>query len=793
MKNVQPIRALASLKLTVALLVVLLAVLTVGTLIESKSGTEAARAVYGAGWFRLILALFGVNLAASLVERWPWSRSHVGFGLTHGSMLVILLGSLLTDRYRLEGYLALWEGQTGNAFVVADDANRVTGGAEGNQRALPFTVRLDAFEIDTYPGTGRPAMFRSRVTVDDPARGAFGAVIEMNRPLSHGGLDFFQSSYRQEGGREMSILTVSRDPGLPVVFFGYALLMAGMATVIGTRIAQRRRHRRRVESRAQSRGSAAGRNAGTERAVALLLPLALWAAAGRAQEPEPSALSSLPEPAVVDELRYLPVQHDGRAMPLDTQAREAVRKITGEDAWGGADPVALVLGWTFDPGTWADVPVVKVDPELAAAAGFEVADGRGAFRQLATDPELRQQIADGRRRAQEEEPPMPLDEAAAELEERLLWIGRLLRGEAIRALPAADPVAAWAPTTASADGLLQVLRNQPATAPAHYPTGAAIVREVKYNRVRPTRLAWWILVPSTLLAVAAWLAGDGRAYRKVLDLLATGGLVAGFAVMTWGIASRWQIAGRIPASNMYESMLFLGWGVGLFALIAAAVLRNRMVILNATAMAALAMMLADLLPLDPFIHPMPPVLSGTAWLAIHVPIIMVSYAVLALGVMVAHMQVGLSIFAPARHQLAERMNDLLYWYILIGSYLLAAGILTGSIWAASSWGRYWGWDPKEVWSLIAFLAYMAILHGRFDRWLGPFAVAATSIVAFWTILMTYIGVNFVLSAGLHSYGFGGGAVVRWMALVAAVEVVFLGLGTAAWWRNRRQGQVMMAA
>ena len=204
-------------------------------------------------------------------------------------------------------------------------------------------------------------------------------------------------------------------------------------------------------------------------------------------------------------------------------------------------------------------------------------------------------------------------------------------------------------------------------------------------------------------------------------------------------------------------------------------------------MAGLTMMLVDLLPIDPFIHPVAPVLAGTPWLAIHVPIIMVSYAVLALGVVAAHMQIATTIFAPKKRATIERHNDLLYWYMQVGSILLVTGIITGSIWAAGSWGRYWGWDPKEVWSLIAFLAYMAILHGRFDRFIGVFGVAALSIVAFWAILMTYIGVNFVLTSGMHSYGFGGGRVVGWMALVGAAEALFLGAGLWASRRNESRG------
>ena len=264
--------------------------------------------------------------------------------------------------------------------------------------------------------------------------------------------------------------------------------------------------------------------------------------------------------------------------------------------------------------------------------------------------------------------------------------------------------------------------------------------------------------------------------------------------MTWGIGTRWAIAGRIPASNMFESLLFLAWGVGLFAVVALAALRNRLVVLNANAMAALTMALTDLLPIDGFIHPVPPVLAGTPWLAIHVPIIMVSYSVLALGVVVAHMQIGFTMFAPRRAELIHRMNDLLYWYILVGSILLIAGILTGSIWAASSWGRYWGWDPKEVWSLVAFLAYMAILHGRFDRFIGEFGVAAISIIAFQTILMTYLGVNFVLTTGLHSYGMGDSPVVKWKSRMTKSPATGAGrLAGAGWaWAEQTGAQSVKA-
>jgi len=182
---------------------------------------------------------------------------------------------------------------------------------------------------------------------------------------------------------------------------------------------------------------------------------------------------------------------------------------------------------------------------------------------------------------------------------------------------------------------------------------------------------------------------------------------------------------------------------------------------------------------------------------------------------------------PDRPQLIAEIDTLHRWYLHAGTVLLAMGIITGSMWASSSWGRYWGWDPKEVWSLIAFLGYLAILHVRVDRerlapWVlvlgsvlaiglavivvpklapltptkvlalasagimmlffvltrGPLAMAVKSMAAFWLIIMTYVGVNYVLGTGLHSYGFGTGAVVHYMFLVGGFDLGLIALFSA---------------
>lgn len=752
------IQTLGSLKLTVVLVLLIAAVLSAGTILESLKGAEQARSIYYAPWFFALQGIFAVNLIAALIDRWPQNRYRIGFAVTHLSMLVILGGALTTAVFKVEGQLPIWEGQSSATVFLRDAA---PGGAKSFD--LPFVVRVDSFEIDRYQGTMMPSMFRSRVTVVDPAAGEHAAVIEMNKPLAYGGYQFFQSSYQIENGREATILSVSRDPGQAIVFLGYVLLVAGMIVVFVTRLAQHRETQQVQQARGTSRGLAA-------RAGAVALAVLGLAASS------PAEAAQIPDAATAARVRTLPVQHDGRTMPFDTQAREGVRKVTGKRAWPGIDPVAMALGWSADPQGWSNEPIVKISAEVAQVAGLPQGTRYTSFRSLVESQSLlaasRQMHA--RLDADEAKPTAEEKELMA-AEERLGVLDAYFRGEAIRALPAADPNGAWrVPAGVQSAPALAALEAQVrANAPAHYPTGDAIDREIGYNARRPTRLGWLLLVPAAL-AAAFTLERD----RWRLEWVARVAHLAGFAVLTWGLATRWQIAGRVPASNMYESMLFLGWGVALVGLVGIA-LKNRMLLFNAAAMSALATALLDLLPIDPFIHPMPPVLSGTPWLAIHVPIIMIGYACLAIVTLFGHLVVGAEIFAPARRDLATRWSELLYWYTHVGSILLLAGILTGSIWAASSWGRYWGWDPKEVWSLVAFLAYMAILHARSDGQIQSFAVAAWSIAAFWTILMTYLGVNFVLASGLHSYGFGSSNLVRIMLIVALVEAVFLTAGVLA--------------
>ena len=738
--------SLASLKLAAGLLVVLLVGLSAGTILESRTdAATAGRLVYYSWWFLALEGLFAVNVACSIAKLFPWGKRRTGFVVTHGALLLILAGATLTYFGKTEGQLHLWEGESGQTIVQADAQGRIL-----ERHELPFSVKLVDFVVETYPGTMRPAGFESRVVVTDRETGkAFPARVWMNHPLHHRGWSLFQSSYQQEGGREATVLSVSKDPGQLVVFAGYVAVVLGMILVLLTRIAQAR-ERDAAEARA-----AAGPALPTLGA-AFLLALAPLAGAGRLEAATP-----------VETLKRLPVQHDGRVMPLDTLARETVWKVTGSHSWQGEDPAATFTGWLFDPQAAATAPVVRVGGrELAEAAGLARGTSYASFEQLVGNEKVMQLVRAASAAAEREEPRRGVLKDAEKLETRLTTLYSVLQRQLVRPIPTGDPKGRWnLPEAVTQEALLSLAGGPRFSA---WPAAAKLEREILYNRVNPSRLAWVVLLGAL---VASLLAGARSS--RLLDGVSFGLLVLGFAAMTWGIGMRWDAGNRVPAANMYESLLFLAWGVGLFAVIAYALMKNRTVVLNAAAMSALTMALTDLLPMDRFIHPIVPVLAGTPWLAIHVPIIMVGYAVLALGLVVAHMQVGVAAFGKGKEALAGKLYQLLYWYMHVGSIFLLAGILTGSVWAASSWGRYWGWDPKEVWSLVAFLAYMAILHLKVDKVIGTFGAALISILAFQTILMTYLGVNYVLNVGMHSYGMGDSPIVKWMVLIALVEVVFL--------------------
>jgi cytochrome c-type biogenesis protein CcsB len=289
-------------------------------------------------------------------------------------------------------------------------------------------------------------------------------------------------------------------------------------------------------------------------------------------------------------------------------------------------------------------------------------------------------------------------------------------------------------------------------APGVYPAEADLAREVHYNRAKPFRTAW-ILYLLGFLALIASFPLASKAFSRVGMAL----VVGGFLFNAYGMYLRIMISGRPPVTNMYETVVFVAWGGVLFALIFELVYKVRYFAATAAGLATLCLILADNVPiLDGAIAPLVPVLRDNMWLTIHVLTIMLGYAAFTLAMGLGHLNLGLYFFAPGRAGLLKSLSLFLYRALQVGTLFLAVGTLLGGVWASYSWGRFWGWDPKETWALIALLGYLAILHGRFVGWIKDFGLAVGSILGYLLVLMAWYGVNFVLGTGLHSYGFGSG-------------------------------------
>jgi ABC-type transport system involved in cytochrome c biogenesis permease subunit len=250
--------------------------------------------------------------------------------------------------------------------------------------------------------------------------------------------------------------------------------------------------------------------------------------------------------------------------------------------------------------------------------------------------------------------------------------------------------------------------------------------------------------------------------------------LAGFFLMVGGIALRVWLAGRPPVTNMYESILWVAFGTALFALIFCFRHRSQAYLLAASPVVILALIASDLQPavLDPAMNPLVPVLRSNFWLTTHVLTVTLSYGAFALAAALGHFLVVGAIRKNSALPNEDPGVLHLYRSLQIGILLLAVGVILGGVWANYSWGRFWDWDPKETWSLVAFLSYVVLLHGRLAGWWTGYGLAVGSIAAFLTILMAWYGVNFVLGKGLHSYGFGSGG-QSYVAGFALVEIGFI--------------------
>lgn len=529
------------------------------------------------------------------------------------------------------------------------------------------------------------------------------------------------------------------------------------------------------------------------------------------------------------ELSNLPIQHGGRVKPFDSFSREVVQMITGSQNFEHMKATDVVLSWVLAPEQWTAKPVIEITSlELKQKLGLAAQQKYFSFIQIQAAQEFSSLAEAVYKKGQSEEKLNPFEKTIERLSSQVMLLDRVFSGELLTLIPPPEkgldaPWFSLAQLSSSeirhaygdSDSqtkieelkmtlqgmsesfshkdhqknqntfsltslkLKQLLSELPKD--HDYPYVTTLSMEVFFNEFHPFRKAWIFYVLSLILFTIFFIfqkKNQKQHQKNYIEIAAMTSTLFGFLLHVFGFYLRCSITGRPPVGTMYESVIWVSLGAIFFSFILFYSYRNFMIVMAASAVAAVGLILADNLPmvLDPTIRPLAPVLRSNFWLTIHVLTITLSYAAFALAMGLGNWTLFKFFKSNPNTQEIKQGVQFIYRSIQIGVLLLAAGTILGGVWADYSWGRFWGWDPKEVWALIALLLYLAVIHGKFAGWLKDFGMVAASILAFQGVLMAWYGVNFVLGVGLHSYGFGSGGLI-YVLLYILAEV---GLISYAW-------------
>jgi cytochrome c-type biogenesis protein CcsB len=659
--------------------------------------------------------------------------------------------------------------------------------AYGSKRkVLPFAIKLNDFILEKYPGTNSASSYASEVTLIDQGKNVnMDYRIFMNNILNYGGYRFFQSSFDQD---ELgTYLSVNYDaPGTFVTYLGYAILTLGMLLTFFDKKSRFQQLNRNISRIRQSRKAAFS-------AIALVL-FALTASPVHADSPPVEPSVKVIDLAHAKTFGKLIVQdHRGRFKPMNTHTSEIIRKLSKKENWFGMNPDQIVLSMVVNPEDWYHVPMIKlghheevrkilgVDGDYCAYS--DIFDNNGQYK-------LRQYIRQAYNTPQRDRG--VFEKEIIKLDEKVNICSMVFSGDFMKVFPLhGDENHTWVspshlPESNGDDAMLakffpayvgsiaeslnsgnwelpnkliEELRNYQKKVSAEVlPSESQLSTELWLNKMRPFSRLTGVYAILGLLFVGLLFTS---VFKPGINLkwpvkIAFGLFVAAFLVHLIGLGMRWYVSGRAPWSNGYESMIYIAFTTTLAGMIFS---RKSLGGLAATnILAATALMVASLSFLDPEITPLVPVLKSY-WLTIHVSLEAGSYGFLMLGALIGVLNLIFMILATKKngdkvYKMIREMTYISEMTLIAGLVMVSVGTYLGGVWANESWGRYWGWDPKETWALVTILVYAFILHMRFiPGFRGLYAFNVSTLFGWATVIMTYFGVNYYLS-GLHSYAAG---------------------------------------
>jgi cytochrome c-type biogenesis protein CcsB len=668
---------------------------------------------------------------------------------------------------------------------------------------LPFSIKLNNFLAKKYPGTEKSfSSFESDVTVND-AENKFDTQIYMNHVLDHKGYRFFQSSFDPD--EKGTVLSVSHDFwGTWITYIGYFLLFFSLMSIMFTKHSRFADLKRKLEVVKTKKANLAS-------ILILLFCLNGFAQNHQENPPTEKQIDSLLNIYKVSEkhaekfARLIIQDNGGRMKPVNTFSSELLRKVSHKDTYKNMNSDQVFLSMTQFPNVWYEIPLVYIstgNDSIRKIIGIPATQKYARFINF-FDERGNYKLSKYLDEAYKTPNPNQFEKDFVETDKKVNLLNSALSGSILRIFPIPNDVnnkwvsypelgeaklkgmdsiftrqifpiylnsltnAALKNKYKESDFYLDgIIKFQKKYGSKVMPNEDKISSEILYNKYDVFRNLFYLYMIAGVLMIFFTIIKIFKEGKIINFLVNSMHVIIGllFVLHTLGLIARWYISGHAPWSNAYESIIYVAWATMFFGL--AFDIKSKLTVGASAFVTAIILMAAYMNWVDPQIANLQPVLNSY-WLMIHVAVIVASYGPFALGMILGLVSLILILFTNDKNRVKMELNILEITYInemalTIGLIMLTIGNFLGGQWANESWGRYWGWDPKETWALISIMIYAFVIHARFVPLLrGKWIFNLMSMYAFISILFTYYGVNFHL-VGLHSYATGEASSLSWI-------------------------------
>lgn len=746
------IRFLSSYKGSIILLVIYSIWLATATILENKMGANAAKMlIYYSPLFISFQSLLVINFILILLKSNFFKKGKYALIVIHISLIVILGGALTTFLLGKEGQVHIREGEKTNQMIMHTSKGII-------KETLPFELELIDFRLNRYPGSQSPSSYESDllVHVDDTI---IETTVYMNNVLDMKGYRFFQASFDQD---ELgTVLSVNIDvAGRVITYTGYTLLLAGFLLMF---FMPNSRFRKLVRKLKEIRIK--------ENIILLVFLLSLVPFYSLGQQN--NTISNIKQHKIpvehANKFGALPVQFRGRIIPMNTFSSEILRKLHKETRIYNMNSDQFLLSLYAMPQKWMLTPFIATDEGFVSYHQFF--DEQGNYRLL---PQLKKiyQLPQNEWTKS--------DKDLIKLDERINIFYSLITHSMPGIFPDPDDTTnTWLTSETYgtsnivneyieevklavtsndwdiADETLNDITNfQLEKDESSLINSNKIEAELRYNQLNIFHFSkvGYLIIGGILLIFSFTSQGRNREWIKYLILLLKIGVVSIFIYHLFGMLLRWYISGYAPWSNSYETMIYVSWVTVLAGLVFGR--KSAITLSLATLFGGIILFVSGLNWMDPQINTLVPVLKSH-WLMFHVAVIVGAYGFFGVSFLIGITNISMMAFAKNNKMVQNRINELSVinnLSLLIGLVLMTVGTFLGAVWANESWGRYWGWDPKETWALITIIVYSIVTHLHLvKKWNSLWLFNLLSVIAFSSVLMTFLGVNYFFS-GMHSYG-----------------------------------------